>query len=940
MSPPSGTVTFLFTDIEGSTRLWQADEPAMRAALSRHDQLLRQAIADHDGMVFSSMGDGMAAAFSSASAAVVAALDAQRSLGTEVWPTSSPLRVRMGLHIGEVEFRDGNYFGTAVNRAARLMAIGHGGQVLVSSTLAEVAGDIGTGLVDLGEHRLRDLDLPMRVFQVGDARFPPLRSLDAVPGNLPLQLSSFIGREDELLLIGKALQENRLVTLVGVGGVGKTRLALQASADVLPGFPDGVWLVELAPVRDPERVADAFAGAFQVTPRPGSSLNQSIVAFLHDQRLLIVLDNCEHLLRPVAEMVAEIERACPGVRILATSREGLSLRGERMIMVPSLDLPTEGATVETVAASQAVRLFTERASSVKGDFVIDAANASDVAEVCRRLDGVPLAIELASARIQLLTPAELAGRIGQRFRLLTGGDRLAVGRHQTLRTTIDWSYDLCREDEQRLLARLSVFSGGASLEAVEAVCGFAPVGDEEVIDVLANLVARSLAVADQTPTQTRYRLLETIRQYAQERLEESGEVDLLRCRHADHFIRFAAFATPQVFGPGEIEWGRRIAKEHDNFHAAMGFALQRQDVDRVMGLICHLPTHLDQVERLIVFDPHPVLELPGAWDHPGVGRVLWEAADRANAVNDFARCETYLTEAEEAVRLLGPSPGYLDVITLCMDLHRDMSDPEGFSEISLARYQRELAAERAATAAFGFAGYVGSLAWTNPPLAAERAIEAVALARRSGMPSAIAANLTFQSMALAETDPMTARQLLSDAVATSPGSWNVLQTECTAAGRLGEWELLIGLAQKLFWLDKRSGVVSHEILLGLFNFVARALCSHDPEAAAVLQGAVLILTQPTGSTQPRSDDQQPGHGIVGVTSRPQENPFGDFMRQVRRECTSTLVNAVGDQRLRQLRAQGAAMTREQASAFALARVDQYLDEHPTPTAIAVRARSS
>jgi hypothetical protein len=405
---------------------------------------------------------------------------------------------------------------------------------------------------------------------------------------------------------------------------------------------------------------------------------------------------------------------------------------------------------------------------------------------------------------------------------------------------------------------------------------------------------------------------------------------LLRCRHADYFIQFAATATPRVFGPGEIEWARRIAMEHDNFHAAMSFALQRQDLDRVMGLICELPTHNYQMERLIVFDPHPVLSLPGASDHPGLGRVLWEAADRANVVNDFDRGQSYLQEAEAAVHRLGPSPGYLDVITLNMTLHQDMSDLAGFSEICLAEAQHELESGRLATAAFALAGHVGGLAWTNPPLAAETAIQAVALARRSGMPSAIAGNLAFQAIALAAIDPVTAKRLLLDAVTTGTESWMLLQTECTAAARLGEWDLLLRLAQRLFWLDRRSGVVAQEILLGLFNFVARALSSHDPGAAAVLQGAVLGLSQPTSGESPPPNQGPPGHGMAGVTRLSTEDPFGDFLRHVRHDCTATVVQSIGADRMRELRAKGATMDRNRACDYLRFRVDDYLANSQSP----------
>jgi predicted ATPase/class 3 adenylate cyclase len=924
MALASGTVTFLFTDIEGSTRLWESAPEEMRVALARHDEIVGHAIEAHSGTVFKNLGDGAAAVFNTPSQAIRAGVEAQRGLAAESWATDEPLRVRMGLHTGEAEQRDGDYFGTTLNRTARLMAIGHGGQILVSGATAPLVEDIVT-LVYSGEHRLRDLDRPMRVFQVGNERFPPLRSLDAFPGNLPLQLSSFVGREEETRRVGKALEQHRLVTLTGVGGVGKTRLALQVAGEMLPRFPDGAWLVELAPVRDPDRVTDAFAGVFQVAARPGLTLGDSLTAFLRDQTLLIVVDNCEHLLRPVAALIATIEKSCPGVRILATSREGLGLQGEILTLVPPLAVPLEEEPAERVVDSEAVRLFAERARATRADFEVNDTNVEAVARICTRLDGVPLAIELAAARINTLSTSELALRLDHRFRLLSGGDRLAVERHQTLRATIDWSYDLCTEPERRLLARLSVFAGGATLDGVETVCGFEPIEIDDVIDLLGSLVARSLVIADHGVSDTRYRMLETIRQYGDEHLAETAERDVMRTRHCDYFIAFAAVATPQVFGPGEREWARRLAAENDNFQSAMRFALECEDVDRVMGLICQLPTHEHQMDRLIVFDPQRVLALPGASNHSGVARVLWEAADRANTVNDFEGARRYLMEAEDAVARLGPGPGYLDVITLSMMLRRDMSDFRSFSEISLAVSARALESGRLAIAAEGLAGYVGVLAWIDPPRGADRATEAVAMARRSGMPTVIAENLAFHAISLASTDLETAERLLLEAVAVSTETWPTLQVQCTAAARMGEWDLLVRLARRLFWLDKRSGVVAQETLLGLFNFVSRALASHDPEGAAVLQGAVIGLSQTTaaGAYQP-SNEESPSHGMAGLTRRSQDDPFGDFLRQVRRECTAAITRAIGEERMRERRAEGAAMDRELACAYLRTHIDAYL----------------
>jgi hypothetical protein len=610
---------------------------------------------------------------------------------------------------------------------------------------------------------------------------------------------------------------------------------------------------------------------------------------------------------------------------LATSRERLGVQGEILISVPSLALPLEEEPAERVVDSEAVRLFAERARSIRADFDVDDANVEAVARICTRLDGVPLAIELAAARINTLSPSELALRLDHRFRLLSAGDRLAVERHQTLRATIDWSYDLCTEPERKLLARLSVFAGGATLDSVETVCGFESIEIEDVIDLVGNLVARSLVIADQSGTDTRYRLLETIRQYGDERLAETAERDVIRTRHCDYYIAFAVAATPQVFGPGEREWAKRLAAEHDNFHSAMGFALESEDVDRVMGLMCQLPTHEHQMDRLIVFDPQRVLAIPGASNHPGVGRVLWEAADRANTVNDFEGADRYLTEAEDAVARFGPGPGYLDVISLSMLLRRDMSDFRSFSELSLAVSARELERGRLATAAEGLSGYVGVLAWTNPRFAADKATEAVAMARRSGMPTVIAESLAFHAISVASTDPETAKRLLLEAVAASTETWPTLQVECTAAARLGEWELLVRLARRLFWLDRRSGVVAQETLLGLFNFVARALASHDPEAAAVLQGAVSGLSQSTASgAYQRSNEEPPRHGMAGVTRRSQDDPFGDFLRRVRRECTAAVTQEISEERMRELRGQGAAMDREQACACLRTYIDAHL----------------
>ena len=543
---PTGTVTFLFTDLEGSTRLWEEHPDAMRVVLSRHDEILRNAVTAHAGHVVKSTGDGVHAVFATAYDAVTAAIAAQLALTREPWPEDVPVKVRMGLHTGEAELREGDYYGSTTNRAARLMAVAHGGQILCTlATLGLVRDDLPAGakFVDLGEHGLRDLAYPERVFQIVHPDlprdFPLLRSIGAYPTNLPQQLTTFVGREDEIAEVAEALKQSRVVTLTGVGGVGKTRLALHVAAAVLPRFPDGAWVSELGPVRDAAAIPEVVATAIGAPPPQGRSVVAGLLDYLQEKQLLLVLDNCEHVIAAVADIVREIAQRCPRVAILATSREGLGVAGERLVVVGSLRVAAEGAVLEAALNSDAVRLFEQRAAAVRADFTVDEANVGAVLEICRRLDGIPLAIELAAARIRALAPAEIAQRLGERFRLLTGGSRTAVERHQTLRAAVDWSYDLLDERERTVLRRLAAFAGGFDLEAAEAVTAGDGVDPIDVVDRLEELVEKSLTVASGGGPITRYRLLETIRQYAQERLEEAGESDVIRGRHARYFLTLA-----------------------------------------------------------------------------------------------------------------------------------------------------------------------------------------------------------------------------------------------------------------------------------------------------------------------------------------------------------------------------------------------------------------
>jgi predicted ATPase/class 3 adenylate cyclase len=577
---PSGTVTFLFSDLEGSTRLWEEHREAMRAALARHDQILRNAVEARGGQVVKSTGDGLHAVFTAADDAVAAAVDAQCGLSTESWGETGELRVRMGLHTGTAERRGGDYFGSTLNRAARLMAVAHGGQVVCSATTADLARDVLTSaeFQDLGEHRLRDLSRPERVFQVAhpglERAFPPLRSLDSFTGNLPVQLTSFVGREDELAFVANALMEARLVTLTGVGGVGKTRLALQVGAEVLPQFVDGVWLCDLAATNDAELLGQVIVAVLGAQPLPGRSLLESACDYLAGRQALIILDNCEHVLDAAAGLAEAILRAAPDVRVLATSRELLGVAGERVVGVRSLSVASE-STVDAIAACESVRLFADRAGATRSGFRLDGANAGSIVEICRRLDGLPLALELAAARVTSMGPGEIAGLLDDRFRLLTGGHRRGVERHQTLRATVEWSYALLDRRDRVVFDRLGVFAGSFDADAAAAVGGDEDVTAWDVRDALDDLAAKSMVVLeDSSEGGTRFRLLETLRQYALERLDDTGAAEERRRCHAEHYARFAEEAGPGLEGPDEVTWARRFDAELDNLRAAVAWALE------------------------------------------------------------------------------------------------------------------------------------------------------------------------------------------------------------------------------------------------------------------------------------------------------------------------------------------------------------------------------
>ncbi len=571
---PTGTVTFLFTDIEGSTALWETHPEAMKAALAEHDSILREAVESNNGHVLQTAGDGLHAVFDTAVHGVAATLAAQQALSRHRWDEVQPqaIRVRMGLHTGEAELRDGDYYGSALNRAARIMAAGHGGQVLLSGVTAELvrrqlSADIT--LIDLGEHHLKGLLYAEHIFQVSAPdlakEFPSLNSLSAATHNLPTQLTTFIGRERELMETQDKVESARLLTLIGPGGTGKTRLALQLAANQLDRFKDGVWLVELAPIVDPAFIVSTIAAVFELREAQGIPLITVLIDYLRAKEVLLVLDNCEHLVEASARIADQLLHACVKLKIIASSREALAVDGETVYRVPSLSLPDPSSS--DLMKYEATRLFIERAARVEPRFQATTENAAAIVQICQRLDRIPLAIELAAARIKLFTPEQIAERLDDRFKLLSGGSRTALPRQQTLQALIDWSYQLLNELEQRVLRRLAVFSGGWTIEGAEAV-----VNEAEALDGLLGLANKSLVNVTEQSGAARYRFLETIRQYAMDKLLESEEASETRNRHVDYVLELTGHPDPGFFVYQRLSWLDQMEVEHDNLRAALDWS--------------------------------------------------------------------------------------------------------------------------------------------------------------------------------------------------------------------------------------------------------------------------------------------------------------------------------------------------------------------------------
>jgi predicted ATPase/class 3 adenylate cyclase len=640
-SLPSGTVTFLFTDIEGSTKLAQGYPAAMPVLLARHHEILNQAIDAHNGFVFQIVGDSFSAAFHSVSDALNAALDAQRYLQNETW-NPAPIKVRMGIHTGAAQINADNLYSgyTTLASTQRIMSAGHGGQILISGATRELVRDTlpeNTELKDLGEKRLKDLLRPEHLYQLNisglPSTFPPLKTLDTFPNNLPVQLTSFIGRENEIAEVKQELNAHRLVTLTGSGGAGKTRLSLQVGAGCVERFTNGVWFVELAALTDPTLIISAVMSAIGLHEKDNDI--KTLTSYIGNQSLLLILDNCEHLIEDCARLVENLIQLCLNLHVLASSREAFGIAGEQPYHVPSLPFPDPKhlPTLDEIAKCESVQLFIERVKAYIPSFSLTEKNASSIAQICCRLDGIPLAIELAAARVKVMSVEQLASRLGDVFNLLTSGSRTAMPRQQTLRALIEWSYDLLSESEKILFRKLAVFSGGWSLEAAEAVCGAE--GSASVLDDLARLVDKSLVIKEELEGEARFHMLETIRQYAEFRLFASEEVEETKNRHRDWFMQLAETAEPKLRTSEQLPWLNRLEMEHDNLRAAIKWSLEQKHVEQALRIpsalayFWQIHGHDEEgrnwFEQALAMDANAKRKYPFAWANATHGIVSLSA---------------------------------------------------------------------------------------------------------------------------------------------------------------------------------------------------------------------------------------------------------------------------------------------------------------------------
>jgi predicted ATPase/class 3 adenylate cyclase len=887
MDLPTGIVTFLFTDIEGSTRLWEKNPAEMTIALARHEALVREAAVAHSGHVFKTVGDAFCIVFANPADAVGAAVDAQRALIREQWATPTPIVVRMAAHTGSSEARNGDYLGPPVNRVARLLSIAHGKQILISRATATIVGQslpTDISLTDRGSHRLKDLQDAEKVFQVVHpdlpTNFPPLRSLSTHPNNLPQQTTRFIGRERELPEVKQLLSTTRLLTVTGPGGAGKTRLTLQFTADVLESFEEGVWFVELAPVADATLVPQAVAATLEVREGPAVDLRSKLIEHLATKRILLVLDNCEHVLDACARLANDFLRHCPHLKIVASSRERLGVPGELTYRVPSLSMPDRARDLppERLSAYEAVALFVDRAQSHVPAFAVSRENASALASICLRLDGIPFAIELAAARVRTLTVQQLNERLVERLDLLTGGSRTALPRQQTLRSLIDWSYDLLAAGDRTLLGRCAVFVGGWTLEAATAVCSGDGIEERDVLDLLTSLADKSLVVADEHGGAMRYRMLEMVRQYARDRLSANGEEPRLRDKHSAHFVALAEEASGRLRSADPEASLDRLDTEHDNLRAALTHAIgsggDGTDALRLAGAMWrfwltrgHLSEGRGHLSAVLAADT------PAA--PPGVrARALVGAGILAYEQGDFEAARPLWHEAMTIYERADDQSG----VSRAVDALANLAYIQGDYETARPLYERSIEIGRRLRNASIIASSLsnlGVLAGAQGDFEAARRLheESLAMARKLGDRKGIAVSLTNLGSVLAEQGNLaSAQRLLEDCAAICDQIGDPVGTAAAqlylgnVAFERGEWKEAIRLHEQCLstrWqLGDRHGVAESLEALAAVNIpLGRTM------TAVTLWGQAERLRADLRSPVPPGERDRYDRAVAGARAR-------------------------------------------------------------------------
>jgi len=874
---PSGVVTFLFTDVEGSTRRWEADAEAMRAALAAHDEVLRSATEAHGGFMFKHTGDGVCAAFSSPRAAVDSAIAAQRKL---------ELPVRMGIATGEAELREGDYFGAVLNRAARVMAAGHGGQILLADSTAGLLS--GVDLIDLGPRRLRDLPTSVQVFQVQAeglrTDFPSLRALDVSPGNLRPAPTSFIGREAEVAELQGAVKAHRLVTLTGVGGVGKTRLATEVAARLADEFPDGVWFFELAAVTDPAAVPDAVAAVLGITQQPGKTVSESVAAALEGRLRLLVLDNCEHVLDAAADLIEAILTHSATVRVVATSREGLGVAQEQVWPVPSLDI---GAGIDSAAVS----LFVERAQGIAPGFaMVNGDESAAAVEICQRLDGIPLAIELAASRMAAMTVSEVRDRLDQRFRLLVGSRR-GLARHHTLRHAVAWSYDLLDDTEKTVLNRCSVFAGGFDLQSACVVAGSDGLDEYAMLEVLDALVRKSLLIADRSSGRTRFSMLETIRQFAEEQLVASGEASEIRAAHSRYFAGREADIMALWDSPRQCEAYTWFTIELANLRTAFRWAADHGDLETAATIATSVGLLGAAVQTLEpIAWAEELIEPARAIDHPGLA-FLYTIASLCYTTG---RIEAAVGYSEAGQIVLGRSrealpyghEASLGVVSFAI------GQPERMAELCRAQLAR-----RGDTHVFIRSWLVGALSVAGSgEEATDCADGLIEAAEATGNPMFLSVALFAYGVAFRDADPVRALNALGRGLVIAQDSGNRAYASA--------------LASNLARLEAEHGDTA-----SAFDHLALAIRNfHNAGDDTVIRGPLAVVA----ALFDRLGRYEPAATVAGFALSP-------FSAAAFAEITTAIAHlrdALGDQAYESFARKGETMTTAEIVTYAYDQIDQ------------------